>query len=81
MSKDASSDIPSNRAARKGRTSVVRLLLEADADPNFEHESAQKPLSTAVQDLNTDAVRLLLARSADPNPPGERLSADGVRNR
>ncbi len=44
---------------------VVRLLLDAGADPNARNEAGATALMWAVDDL--DKTRLLLRRGADPN--------------
>ncbi len=55
-------------ACRIGHEAIVRLLLDAGADPNRpdEHEI---PLHSAVVGKNVEVVRMLLDTGADPNLP------------
>lgn len=55
-------------AAHNGRLEAVRLLLDANADPNADSSSEFNPLSFAVASGNPDVVRLLLERGAIANP-------------
>jgi ankyrin repeat protein len=50
------------RAAEKGDKKVVKLLLENGAQPDFEDEEGQTPLSRAVEEGNIAVVQLLLAK-------------------
>ena len=53
-----------SRAAEKGDERVVKLLLEKGAQPDFEDESGQMPLSRAVEEGHVAVVQLLLAKEA-----------------
>jgi ankyrin repeat protein len=50
-----------SRAAEKGNERVVELLLDNGAQPDFEDESGQTPLSRAVNGGSVAIVQLLLA--------------------
>jgi len=54
-------------AARKKRTGVIKVLLEAGADPNIERGG---PLILAVGTRNREAVRALIAAGANVNLRG-----------
>jgi ankyrin repeat protein len=60
---------PLYTAAVQGELAIVRLLLEAGADPNQESsgESEGIPLCAAASWGRTEVVRLLLEHGADPN--------------
>jgi ankyrin repeat protein len=54
-----------SRAAEKGDESVVKLLLENGAQPDFEDESGQTPLSRAVNGGSVAVAQLLLAQQVE----------------
>ncbi|XP_014663141.1 PREDICTED: putative ankyrin repeat protein RF_0381 [Priapulus caudatus] len=55
-------------AVCSGRLDIVRLLLEAGADPSVaDTESGMTPLMMAVRKGNEAAVQMLLSHGADPN--------------
>jgi len=54
-----------HEAAREGRTSVVRLLLDYDADIDARDAKDQTPLYLAAWNTYPHTVRLLLEESAD----------------
>ena len=56
-----------SRAAEKHDEIVVKLLLENGAQPDFEDENGQTPLSRAVEEGNVAVVRLLIAKEAKIN--------------
>jgi DNA-binding CsgD family transcriptional regulator len=60
---------PLYKAAVQGETEIVRMLLEAGADPDRESrgEDEGRPLCAAASWGRTDIVRLLLEHGADPN--------------
>lgn len=72
-SADGHPEPPLTAAAKAGHSDVVRLLLEAGADPNALDWSGRTPLVAAVWDGMCGRVvaRLLLEHRADPNlaPP------------
>jgi ankyrin repeat protein len=49
-----------SRAAEKGDERVVDLLLENGAEPDFEDEGGQTPLSRAIEGGSVAVVQLLL---------------------
>jgi ankyrin repeat protein len=54
------------RAVRMNRPGVVRLLLEAGADPDREEDNAQFPLVLAFEQRGRDIVSMLLDAGARP---------------
>ena len=54
-------------ACVNGSPGMIRLLLEAGADPNGANGLGATALMQAAASGNVDAVRLLLDRSTDPN--------------
>ena len=55
-------------AAEKGKTEVVKALLDAKADPNLGDRNNQTPLMKAAQRDRVDVIVLLLARCARTDP-------------
>jgi ankyrin repeat protein len=53
-----------SRAAEKGDEGVVKLLLENGAQPDFEDENHQTPLSRAVEGGSVAIIQLLLSQEA-----------------
>lgn len=53
-------------AARMNRPGVVRLLLEAGANPDREEDNAQFPLVLAFEQRGRDIVRMLIDAGARP---------------
>jgi ankyrin repeat protein len=53
-----------SQAAEKGDEGVVKLLLESGAQPDFEDQNSQTPLSRAVEG---GTVAILLAGGAKTN--------------
>jgi hypothetical protein len=64
---------PLLKAASRGRTDVVRLLLEHGADPSLSqsHYGPRTPIIEAVEQGNLDMARILLDHGADPNARGD----------
>jgi ankyrin repeat protein len=62
---DRAGKTPLFYAAREGRSSIVRLLLERGAEPN--HGNDLLPLHVAVVAKDLPSVQLLLDKGADPN--------------
>ncbi len=56
---------PLFEAARTGRTTVLTVLLDANADPMKRNAWGSSPLATAAREGHIDVVRVLLARQAD----------------
>ncbi len=54
-------------AAQQGDCEVVKLLLDAKADPNQACENSATPLYIAAQNGHFKVVKLLLEAKADPN--------------
>ncbi len=54
------------------RPELVELLLKAHADPDFQNESGDTPLTLAVHQSNKDIVQLLLDAKADVNLPNNK---------
>lgn len=59
--------IPVHAAAEKGHSDVVRLLLEAKAEPNASSPHGTNALHLATQNGHSEVVRWLLQAGADPN--------------
>ncbi|KAM3180153.1 hypothetical protein ACTXT7_016864 [Hymenolepis weldensis] len=47
--------------------SIVRLLLEHEADPNFSDSIDSQPIFSAIRDKNLEILNLLIAYKADVN--------------
>lgn len=60
-------DSPLMAAARYARVEVMRLLLDAGADPNWRGQSEDTALHEAALTDNVEAMRLLFETGADPN--------------
>ncbi|WP_331429350.1 ankyrin repeat domain-containing protein [Gloeobacter violaceus] len=69
--------VPLVEAVRGGQQEIVRLLLEAGANPNAADKRGALPLKLAVHLGSEPIVRLLLEHGADPNKraSGETTSA------
>jgi ankyrin repeat protein len=61
---------PMMRAIVQGLTSVVPIMLEADADPNYMTPEGKSALHLACTQNMAETVRLLLDYGADPTIPG-----------
>ena len=70
--------------AGKGHAEVVKLLLSAGANPNFElYNSGKTALYWAVKSGHAEVVKLLLSAEANPNAAnddGETALMQAVRN-
>lgn len=60
-------------ATRGNRIAVLKVLLEAGADPDGSSDTHQ-PLAAAILNNSGPAVELLLEYKADPNPATARIS-------
>lgn len=76
-----------SRAARRGHTEVLALLMEHHADPEIPNEKLQYPLHFAAFKLNPEAVRVLLKHGANPlvldrkgRTPAEDTSDEAIRS-
>ena len=58
---------PINLAARAGNAEVVKVLLEAGANPQSPEGEGQTALSMAAEHGHLEVVRLLLDAGADPS--------------
>lgn len=47
--------------------SIVRLLLEHEADPNFSDSNDSQPIFSAIRGKNLEILNLLIAYEADVN--------------
>jgi HAD superfamily hydrolase (TIGR01549 family) len=56
-----------NRAARRGHSAVLEVLLKAGANPDISNAKLQYPLHFAAYKQNMDAVELLLKYGANPH--------------
>jgi ankyrin repeat protein len=65
---------PIMQAALVGQVDIVKMLLEAKADPKMVNEELESPLSLAIENLHPEVVRLLLAAGASPEPTPRRWS-------
>ena len=52
-----------------GRAEIVRILLDADADPNLHTNHAKTPLYEAADNGYTDIVRMLIDKGANRHIP------------
>lgn len=50
---------------------IVRLMLDANVDPNEKKDDYYTPLTTAIRDNHPEIVSLLLSRGANPHQQGE----------
>ena len=67
VSADAIDGKPLALAARSGHVEMMRLLLDAGADPNRVGQQGQSPLALAVIHRQDEAIEVLLAAGADPD--------------
>ena len=58
-------------AASSGYVDVMKVLLDAGADPNWQDRHGDTPLMAAVRIGVPDAIQLLLAKGADTNQTDE----------
>ncbi len=72
---DQGGSTPLEMACFHRKVAIVRVLLDAGADPNFTSATGSAPLVNAVTSGSkraVDMVRMLLAAGAAPNPPAYR---------
>jgi ankyrin repeat protein len=65
---------PLNAAVMRGRTDMLRTLLEFDADPNISNPEGLTPLHNVARFQNADCAMVLLEHGANLNA----LSKDGT---
>ena len=58
---------PLHLAVIDGNAEMVKVLLEAGADPNARDGDSETPLHHAARSGNAEIVRLLLDAGADPD--------------
>lgn len=58
-------------AAEKGSEEIVRMLLDAGADPNLQNKKCETALMLAIPKRHKDIVAILLDKGADPNLESE----------
>ncbi len=62
-------DSPLTSAAKSNQQEMVRMLLDAGADPNTPDEYGTPPLNTALSLRHPIAAAAMIAHGADPNRP------------
>jgi len=67
VSKNPTAIQPIHAATAGNNLIIVRLLLDAEADPNAAQQNGFRPLHAAAQNENAPMVRLLLEYGADPS--------------
>ena len=60
---------------------TVRLMLDANMDPNEKKDDYYTPLTTAIRDNHPEIVSLLLSRGANPHQKGEGFPLAGAVRR
>jgi ankyrin repeat protein len=63
---NTSGQAPLIQSIEDGGGAITRLLLEANADPNFTTKDGLTPLHVAVQRNMREVCELLLHKGADP---------------
>ena len=77
---------PLHSAAAGSHAAIVKLLLEAGADPNAAQDGGFTPLHSAAQNDDRESAEALLAAGADPSLATDegqtpaQLAGDGVRD-
>ena len=65
--KDITGETPLHRASYHGYEKIVKLLLEAKADPNLQNNDGETPLHRASDQKHLGVVEELLQAKANPN--------------
>ncbi|MCX5662138.1 MAG: protein kinase [Planctomycetota bacterium] len=63
---------PMHRAAAKGRTLSIAMLVAVGADLNTARRDGDRPLHVATREIQADAVKELLRRGANPRLAGAK---------
>jgi len=77
---DEAGNTPLIFAINNGYIEIVRLLLEAKANPEIANETGGRPLTVAAFKGDTDIIDLLLKAGANPQAPNEQTGKTPLIN-